>query len=88
MQIYAFKLMAAFMMATSTLVLCTKTAARSIAALGYAAAVFIIVGSNFFGRTLFVFPGWILLLSMFILAGNLPTPPAQTIDADWTSTRK
>jgi len=68
--IYAFKLAAVFMMTSSTLVLRTRIATRAIAWLGYGAAIFIIVGSNFFDWALFLFPSWILLLSVNILIDN------------------
>ncbi len=70
MHIYAFKMAAVFMMIASTLALRTRITARWIALLGYASAAFLLIGSNYFDWTLFVFPAWVLLVSSFILIDN------------------
>lgn len=71
MHIYAFKMAAVFMMTTSTLAIWTKITARWIPILGYAAAAFILVGSGYVDWALFVFPLWVLLVSIYILIDNL-----------------
>jgi MFS family permease len=70
MHMYAFKMAAVFMMIASTLALRTRITARWIALLGYASAAFLLIGSNYFDWTLFVFPAWVLLVSGYILVDN------------------
>ncbi len=74
MHVYAFKMAAVFMITTSTLAFRTRVTARWIAVLGYASAVFLLVGSNFLDWVLFVFPCWVLLVSIYILTDNLRRP--------------
>ena len=71
MQIYAFKMAAVFMVSTSTLALHTHFIARWIALLGYASAIFLLLGSGYVSWAVFVFPGWVLLVSGYILIDNL-----------------
>ena len=71
MQIYAFKMAAVFMMSTSTLAIKTQLVPRLIAYLGYASALFLLVGSGYLDWTLFIFPAWVLLVSVYILFDNL-----------------
>ncbi len=70
MHIYAFRMAAVFMIATSTLVIHTRVAPRWIATLGYAAAVCLLLAGDYFERILFVFPGWVLVVSGYILSDN------------------
>jgi hypothetical protein len=71
MHIYAFKMAAVFMVTTSTLALRTRVTAPWIAWLGYASALFILIGSGFLDWVLFTFPCWVLLVSSYILIDNL-----------------
>ena len=71
MQIYAFKMAAVFMVATSTLAIKTQLVTRFIAYLGYASALFLLIGSGYLEWTLFIFPAWVLLVSVYILIDNL-----------------
>jgi len=71
MQIYAFKMAAVFMISTSTLAIKTHLVARSIAYLGYASALFLLIGAGFLDWALFIFPAWVLLVSVYILIDNL-----------------
>ena len=71
MHIYAFKMAAVFMISTSTLAIKTQLVARSIAYLGYASALFLLIGSGFLDWALFIFPAWVLLVSLYILIDNL-----------------
>ena len=82
MHIYAFKMVAVFMITTSTLALNTRITARWIVLLGYASAVLILISSGFLDWVLFVFPCWVLLVSIYILLDNLrkPPPPAEAHD--------
>ena len=71
MQIYAFKMAAVFMVSTSTLAIKTQLVTRFIAYLGYASALFLLIGSGYLEWTLFIFPAWVLLVSVYILIDNL-----------------
>jgi hypothetical protein len=71
MHIYAFKMAAVFMITTSTLAVHTRITARWIALLGYGSAAFILIGSSYIDWALFVFPLWVLLVSVYILVENL-----------------
>jgi len=71
MHIYAFKMAAVFMITTSTLAMRTRIAPMWIACLGYASAGFLLLGSGYLDWVLFVFPCWVLLLSVHILLDNL-----------------
>lgn len=75
MHIYAFKMAAVFMLTTSTLAIRTRVTPFWIALLGYASAVFLLVGSDYFDWVLFVFPCWVLLVSVTIVTDNLRRPP-------------
>jgi len=74
MHVYAFKMAAVFMITTSTLAIRTRVTARWIALLGYASAAFLLVGSNYLDWVLFVFPCWVLMVSIYILTDNLRKP--------------
>ena len=43
--------------------------------LGYVSAAFILIGSGYLDWVLFVFPLWVLLVSVFILIENLRGSP-------------
>jgi hypothetical protein len=75
MHIYAFKMAAVFMITTSTLAIRTRVTARWIAMLGYASAAFLLIGSSYLDWVLFVFPCWVLLLSVYVLVDNFRRPP-------------
>ena len=70
MQVYAFKMAAVFMVTTSTLAIRTRITARWIALLGYASAALILFGSGYLDWLVFVFPCWVLLVSLYILIDN------------------
>ncbi|MGO9768270.1 MAG: hypothetical protein ACLPSW_01720 [Roseiarcus sp.] len=74
MHIYAFKMAAVFMITTSTLAINTQLTARWIAFLGYASAAFLLVGSGYLDWVFFIFPAWVLLVSVNILIDNLWGP--------------
>ncbi len=75
MHIYAFKMAAVFMITTSTLSIYTRVTARWIAVFGYASAAVILIGSGFVDWLLFVFPCWVLVVSIYILSENLRKQP-------------
>lgn len=68
---YALKMAAVFMVTTSTLAINTQLTARWIALLGYACALFLLVGDVYLDWAIFVFPSWVLLVSVHILKDNL-----------------
>jgi hypothetical protein len=76
MQIYAVKMAAVFMVSSSTLALRTRCIARWLALLGYASAVFLLLGGDYFSSAVFVFPVWVLLVSGYILIDNLSEAPS------------
>lgn len=69
--IYAIKMASVFMIVTSTLVLRTGFAARWIAFVGYALSLPLLFGSRLIDWGFFVFPGWVLLMSAYILFDNM-----------------
>jgi hypothetical protein len=71
MNIYAIKMAGVFMVATSTLALRTGFIARWIAFLGYALALLLLLSSRNMEGVLLVFPLWVLLVSLYILASNM-----------------
>ena len=71
MHIYVLKMAAVFMIMTSTLAISTEITARWIAILGYACALFLLVGNAYLDWDFFIFPSWVLLVSVFILRDNL-----------------
>ena len=75
MHIYVFKMAAVFMITTSTLALNTGVTARWIAFLGYGSAILVLIVSGYLDWVLFVFPCWVLLVSIYILTDNLRTRP-------------
>ena len=79
MHIYAFKMAAVFMITTSTLSIYTRVTARWIAMLGYASAAVILIGSGFVDWLLFVFPCWVLVVSIYILSENLRKETPQAV---------
>ena len=75
MNVYAIKMAGVFMIATSTLALRTGFIARWIAWLGYAVALLLLLSSRYMEGIILVFPLWVLLISVYILIGNLRRPP-------------
>ena len=75
MNLYAVKMAAVFMISTSTLAIRTGIIARWIAFLGYAFALFLLLGERYIEWILSLFPLWVLLVSTYILIDNLRRPP-------------
>ena len=67
---------AVFMVVTSTLALRTRFLARWIAVLGYAIALALLVNTAYVAWILMAFPGWVLLVSLYIVWDNLHIGPA------------
>ena len=72
--VYALKMAGVFMLTASTMILRTKFTARWCAFAGYIAAATILVGSQFIPWALFLFPVWVLLVSLNILAEEFRRP--------------
>jgi hypothetical protein len=72
MNIYVIKVADVFVISTSTIALYTAIAPRWLAVLGYVLAVLLLLGSYFIGWSFVVFPLWVFLLSLSILADNAP----------------
>jgi len=72
--VYLIKMAGVFLVTTSTVALATQFAPRWIAVLGYLLALLLIFGSYLVDWTLFAFPVWVLLLSVYILLDNLRRP--------------
>lgn len=79
--IYALKMAGVFMLTASTMVLRTQFTARWTAFVGFGAAAFILLGSQIFDWTLVIFPVWVFVLSVNILAEEFhrpaPAPPPE-----------
>ena len=69
--VYMVKMAGVFMISTSTVAIATHFAPRWLATLGYLLAVLLLLGSSFFRWSFALFPPWVLLLSIQILARNL-----------------
>jgi len=70
MNVYAYRMAAVFMVATSTLALRTEIIARWIAYLGYALALVLMFSGRNVDTIILVFPLWVLLVSVYILITN------------------
>ncbi len=71
MNLYALKMAGVFMMTTSTLAIRTGITARWLALLGFGLALVLLFGSSMLDLNFMVFPIWVLLISVYILADNL-----------------
>jgi hypothetical protein len=60
-----------FMISTSTVAMATRFAPCWLAVLGYLLAVLLLLGSSFLRWSFALFPLWVLMLSIQILAGSL-----------------
>jgi hypothetical protein len=67
MTVYAMRMAAVFMLATSTILLRTRLAPRWLVASGYAIAILLLVTVGFFAWVELVFPAWVLMLSLYVL---------------------
>ncbi len=68
--VYMVKMAGVFMISTSTVAMSTRFAPRWLAALGYLLAALLLIGSSFLRWSFALFPLWVLLLSVQILAGS------------------
>jgi hypothetical protein len=67
MSVYAMRMAAVFTIATSTILLRTRTAPRWLVVTGYATGVLLLVTVGFFAWVELVFPAWVLALSTYVL---------------------
>jgi hypothetical protein len=67
---YVVKMAGVFMVTTSTIAIYTAIAPRWLAFFGYALAILLLFGASFFAWSFVVFPLWVFLLSLSILADN------------------
>jgi len=63
------------MITTSTIALYTGIAPRWLAILGYALALLLLFGSYYISWSFFIFPLWVFLLSVCILADSYRRKP-------------
>lgn len=69
--VYMVKMASVFMITTSTIALYTRIAPRWFAIL----ALLLLLGSFYISSSFFIFPLWVMLLSIFILADNFRRTP-------------
>ncbi len=75
--VYMIKMASVFMITTSTIALYTAIAPRWLALFGYALALLLLFGSYYISWSFFIFPLWVFLLSVCILADNFRGTPAR-----------
>ena len=78
--IYVVKTASVFMITTSTIGVYTGFTPRWLALGGYAVAAALLIGSYFFDWSILVFPVWVLLISVSILADENVATRARTLD--------
>jgi hypothetical protein len=67
MVVYAIRMAAVFTLATTTILMRTRLAPRSLVASGYAVGVALLLTVGFFPWIELAFPAWVLVLSVYIL---------------------
>jgi len=72
--VYMVRMAGVFMTTISTVAVSTRFAPRWLAALGYLLAVLLLLGSPFLRWSFALFPLWVLLLSVQILADSFGRP--------------
>jgi hypothetical protein len=72
--VYMIKIAAVFIVSTSTVTIYTGATPRWIAFVGYALALFVLLGSAYIEWSFLVFPLWIFALSVYIFVDNLRQP--------------
>jgi hypothetical protein len=73
--VYMVKMASVFMITTSTIALYTGIAPRWLAIFGYALALLLLFGSYYISWSFFIFPLWVFLLSVCILADSYRRKP-------------
>ena len=72
--VYMVRMAGVFMISTSTVAMATRFAPRWLALLGYLLAFLLVLGSPFLRWSFALFPLWVLLLSVQILADSFGRP--------------
>lgn len=70
MVVYAMRMAAVFMLATSTILRRASRAPQWLIASGYVVAIVLLVTVNFFAWVELAFPAWVLVLSLYVLVTN------------------
>ena len=82
LNVYLIKMAGVFMITTSTITLYTGIAPRWLAIFGYALALLLLLGSYYISWSFFIFPLWVFLLSVCILADNFRYRATSTTSKD------
>jgi hypothetical protein len=83
MVVYAIRMAAVFTIATSTILMRTRLAPRSLVASGYAIGVALLLAVGYFAWIELAFPAWVLALSVYILvAGQRRVGPVDPAEND------
>ncbi len=81
LNVYAMRMAAVFMIATSTILLRTRLAPRWLVALGYTIALVLLVAIDFSAWIELAFPAWVLVVSLHILAATFRRDRAETLNS-------
>ncbi|NTU83856.1 MAG: hypothetical protein HGA45_31530 [Chloroflexales bacterium] len=68
--VYAMKMAGVFMISTATIAVRTEIMPRWMVVLSYALALFLLLSIGFVPWAILLFPGWVLLTSLYILIQN------------------
>jgi hypothetical protein len=71
MNVYAIRMAGVFMISLGTIWTQTRIMPRPLALLTYALALLLLISFNFSAWMIFIFPGWVLVISIFILRISL-----------------
>jgi hypothetical protein len=71
MVIYAMRMAAVFILATTTILRRTRLAPRWLVVSGYLAAIVLLLTVGFFSWVELVFPAWVLVLSLYVLISSV-----------------
>jgi hypothetical protein len=80
--VYAIRMASVFMMSLGTIWYRTRTMPRPFVVITYLAALVLMISVSFSLWVVLVFPGWVLLISVYILFGNLRQRPVADTAAD------
>ena len=80
--VYAMKMAAVFMFTASSMIIRTGFTARWTAILGYAVGLTVLLASQSFSWTLFLFPIWVLTVSVTILVQQWRLAEPETVACD------
>jgi len=69
--VYAMKMAGVFMISTATISVRTRIIPRWMSLLTYATALVLLLSIGFVAWAIILFPLWVLLISIYILIGNL-----------------